>query len=237
MALVRGGIVLPHVQRFADAVSKATGAESFGTYPGHSPTIDRALDIFVPTTSRTLGDAICAFALANIDRFGVDYVVYRQRIYNPEIATYWRAMEDRGSPTANHFDHVHVSFEATAPGPDPEPVPPIPPTKEPEVSKVAYPLTVESGERRRLPILAIGGGFGWTRASVTFASSGVDVRHAVVGPNVRTIDQLAPQPGASARRFVGRSYVDLNAGDEWIEIEIDEVNGGALDLYVEASDG
>lgn len=236
-ALVRGGTVLPHVQRFADAVSKATGADSFGTYAGHDPSIERALDIFVPTTSRDLGDAIAAFAIANLDRFGVWYLIYRQRIYNPKIATYWRAMEDRGSPTANHMDHVHVSFEATAaPVPDPDPVIPTPTPKEPDVSKVAYPLSVDAGERRRLPVLAIGGGFGWARASVTFASTGVDVRRAVVGPNVRPIDHLSPSGVESTHHFDGRWYVDLVAGDEWIEVELDAANGGTLDLYVEASD-
>ncbi len=130
MALVRGGIVRPHVQAFADACSRATGADSFGTYAGHDPSIDRALDIFVPVNSRALGDAICAFALANLDRYGIDYVIYRQRIYNPEIATHWRDMADRGGVTQNHFDHVHISFEPTAakvPDPEPEPTPnPVP---------------------------------------------------------------------------------------------------------------
>ncbi len=126
-ALVRGGTVRPHVQAFADAVSEATGAASFGTYNGHDPSIDLALDIFVPVNSRTLGDAICAFALANLERFGTDYVIYRQRIYNPEVAGYWRDMADRGSPTQNHFDHVHVSFEPTAPAPAPQPPAPPPP--------------------------------------------------------------------------------------------------------------
>lgn len=118
MATVRGGVVLPHVQAFADAVSRATGAESFGTYPDHDPTMDRALDIFVPPDDATLGNAIAAFAIEHLDKYGVDYIIFRQRIYNPEIATYWRQMERRGSATVfdliqNHYNHVHISFEAT----------------------------------------------------------------------------------------------------------------------------
>jgi hypothetical protein len=116
IANIRGGfVVLPHVQAFADAVEEATGADSFGTYAGHDPTPERALDIFVPTTSQELGDAIAAFAIANLDRFGIWYLIYRQRIYNPSIVDHWRDMADRGSLTQNHFDHVHVSFnEAVA---------------------------------------------------------------------------------------------------------------------------
>ena len=148
MVLVRGGPVRQHVQAFANAVSAATGAQSFGTYPGHDPALDRALDIFVPVNSRTLGDAICAFALANLDRFGVDYVIYRQRIYNPEVAGRWRDMADRGSPTQNHFDHVHVSFEATAPARPPDPPTPPPPAAHPPEDAMASPfvlLTYGSG--------------------------------------------------------------------------------------------
>lgn len=124
MATVRGGTVRSHVQAFADACAGATGASSFGTYPGHSPTLDRALDIFVPTTSRTVGDAICDFAQRHQKRYGVDYVIYRQRIWNPDISSAWRAMADRGDLTQNHFDHVHISFEAEgADEPQPEPTP------------------------------------------------------------------------------------------------------------------
>jgi hypothetical protein len=39
-------------------------------------------------------------------------VIWRQRINS---GTGWRAMEDRGSITQNHYDHVHVSFDETAP--------------------------------------------------------------------------------------------------------------------------
>lgn len=115
------------------------------------------------------------------------------------------------------------------------PDPPIPP-KEPEVSKVAYPLEVLSGESRRLPILAIGGGFGWTRVSVTFASEGVDVQKAVVGPNERAILGLAPEGPETSRHFVGREYVDLEPGDEWLQIELAASPAGVIDLYVEAAD-
>lgn len=127
MALVRGGKVRPHVQAFADAVTEATGVQSIGTYPGHSPSIDRALDLFVPVNSTAVGNAICAFALKHQARFGVRYVIYRREIWHREDPT-WRWMADRGGPTQNHVDHVHVSFEPTAMArPQPPPVVPAPP--------------------------------------------------------------------------------------------------------------
>ena len=39
-------------------------------------------------------------------------MIWRQRI---NLGEGWRDMADRGSITQNHNDHVHVSFEETAP--------------------------------------------------------------------------------------------------------------------------
>ncbi len=41
----------------------------------------------------------------------VGYVIYRQRIASARENWAWRPMEDRGSNTQNHFDHVHVSTD------------------------------------------------------------------------------------------------------------------------------
>jgi hypothetical protein len=61
---------------------------------------------------RATGDSLAACALHNRDALGVSYVIWRQRI---DTGSGFKPMEDRGSPTANHFDHVHVSF-GTTPG-------------------------------------------------------------------------------------------------------------------------
>lgn len=41
----------------------------------------------------------------------VGYVIYQQKIASARDGWAWRPMEDRGSNTANHFDHVHVSTD------------------------------------------------------------------------------------------------------------------------------
>lgn len=121
--------VKPQVQAFADAVEKAMGLNSFGTYAGHEPTADLAVDIFVPVNDPAPGIRVTDFAGAppfgrsgppgpNWDRSAIDYVIFRQHIYNPEISHDWRLMADRGGITQNHFDHVHVSFVATTPQED-----------------------------------------------------------------------------------------------------------------------
>jgi Bacterial SH3 domain len=68
----------------------------------------RALDIMVPNSS--VGDAIAAFAQDNYQALGVSEVIWSQRIWTVERSSDgWRWMEDRGSATANHYDHVHVT--------------------------------------------------------------------------------------------------------------------------------
>jgi hypothetical protein len=55
------------------------------------------------------GDAVAQYVIDNAARFGVEYVIWEQRIFLIG-GSGWTAMEDRGSITANHYDHVHVSF-------------------------------------------------------------------------------------------------------------------------------
>jgi hypothetical protein len=135
--LIAGFEVRPHVQAFADAVRAATRVKSIGTYIGHSPSVDLALDLFHPIGDDELADEICWFAIKALNRgAGIDYIISRQRIFNPEILNDWRWMADRGSPTQNHLDHVHISFEPTAPKPQPEPEPePVPEPEEAEGMK------------------------------------------------------------------------------------------------------
>ncbi|MFI6478903.1 coiled-coil domain-containing protein [Nonomuraea sp. NPDC050663] len=55
----------------------------------------------------TLGDQVAAWAVKNMDKLGVKYVIWKQRINQ---GSGWRAMSDRGGITANHYDHVHISM-------------------------------------------------------------------------------------------------------------------------------
>jgi hypothetical protein len=47
---------------------------------------------------------------ANASKLGVSEVIYSQKIWTVQRSGEgWRGMSDRGSATANHYDHVHVS--------------------------------------------------------------------------------------------------------------------------------
>ena len=71
-------------------------------------TTGRAIDIM--TSDKALGDAIAEFLVANAGEFGLYDVIWWQQIWTQQRSGEgWRAMENRGSATANHYDHVHVA--------------------------------------------------------------------------------------------------------------------------------
>ena len=66
----------------------------------------QALDIMV---SSDLGNDIASYLMANRAELGIEYIIWRQRIWRPATSISWRGMSDRGGATANHMDHVHVT--------------------------------------------------------------------------------------------------------------------------------
>jgi hypothetical protein len=67
----------------------------------------RAIDIMV---SGETGWAIAEFLRANYSALGIEYIIYSQQMWSVERSGEgWRGMSDRGSTTANHYDHVHVT--------------------------------------------------------------------------------------------------------------------------------
>ncbi|MDO2976026.1 hypothetical protein P5V62_16740 [Mycobacteroides abscessus subsp. massiliense] len=73
-----------------------------------------ALDIMVGS-NRELGDRINQFLLQNGQAFGLQYNLWRQTQWNPDGST--SGMDNRGSPTANHMDHVHARVRPGAASP------------------------------------------------------------------------------------------------------------------------
>jgi hypothetical protein len=68
----------------------------------------QALDIM--TSDQSLGDAIAAYLIEHRTELGVSELLWWQRIWTVErMSEGWRPFSDRGSATANHMDHVHVT--------------------------------------------------------------------------------------------------------------------------------
>lgn len=67
----------------------------------------QALDIMV---SGSAGWDVVAYLQAHAGELGITYLIYEQLMWMAGSgADAWEFMADRGSPTANHYDHVHVS--------------------------------------------------------------------------------------------------------------------------------
>jgi cytoskeletal protein RodZ len=102
----------PHVAQVGNhlrtlfAVSSVIGVSNRAGTSDHPTGL--ALDFLVDTAT---GNELAEYVLRNRTEFGVSYVIWRQR-YNDGSG--WSLLEDRGSATANHYDHVHVSFRANA---------------------------------------------------------------------------------------------------------------------------
>ncbi|MFV8214665.1 peptidoglycan-binding protein LysM, partial [Streptococcus pluranimalium] len=106
----------PQVAAYKEEVASRFGITSFSLYrPGsddHGKGL--AVDFMVPVSS-SLGDQVAQDAINNMSSRGISYVIWKQRFYAPYNSIYgpaytWNPMPDRGGVTANHYDHVHVSF-------------------------------------------------------------------------------------------------------------------------------
>ena len=58
---------------------------------------------------------LSAYVAKNMKALGVYYQIWEQRYYMAQNNIYgpantWNLMPDRGGATANHYDHVHISF-------------------------------------------------------------------------------------------------------------------------------
>ncbi|CAJ1503247.1 glycoside hydrolase [[Mycobacterium] holstebronense] len=72
-----------------------------------------AIDVMIPDyhseAGILLGDQIAGYALANAQRWGVNHVIWRQKIYPGVGGGNWTS--DYGNETANHYDHVHIATD------------------------------------------------------------------------------------------------------------------------------
>jgi hypothetical protein len=106
--LANVGGMTPNAIAVINAVkAEFPGSGPFGGYRPGDPLdhgTGHAVDIMCGTAE---GNEIASFVQANAGALNVKYVIWRQRIWYPGGS--WQGMEDRGSATANHYDHVHVS--------------------------------------------------------------------------------------------------------------------------------
>ena len=107
----------PQAEAFRQEIAAKFGITNIGGYREGDPEDHGkglAVDVMVPTNSE-LGDQVAQYAIDNMDRAGISYIIWKQQFYMPVNNIYgpantWNQMPDRGDDTANHNDHVHISF-------------------------------------------------------------------------------------------------------------------------------
>ena len=112
----------PHTKKMKVALAKKFGITSFSLFragdddgTGHGHNSGMAVDFMVPVNSAQ-GDQLAEYLTKHMDELGVYYIIWKQRFYMPQQNIYgpantWNLMSNRGGVTANHYDHVHVSFK------------------------------------------------------------------------------------------------------------------------------
>jgi len=112
----------PHTKKMKVALAKKFGIKSFSLFragdddgTGHGHNSGMAVDFMVPVNSAQ-GDQLAEYLTKHMDELGVYYIIWKQKYYMTQNNIYgpantWNIMPDRGGVTANHYDHVHVSFK------------------------------------------------------------------------------------------------------------------------------
>jgi hypothetical protein len=131
-----GDGILPGSRALYDQLlAEHPGAEIGGYRPpgdGYDEHANGALDFM------TTDDAQAAKVREQAFAAGAPYVIWKQQQWNPDGSV--SKMEDRGDPTQNHFDHVHIApLPATPP---PAPAAPLTPAK----TKTTAPTTRAAGK-------------------------------------------------------------------------------------------
>lgn len=118
----------PHVAQMKKFLGAKFGINSFSLFrpgdsdgTGHGHGDGLAIDLMLPVGTTGIntgdkGDEISKYLAANMHALGIEYIIWEQQFFSPFPSWYGPAytwgnfMDDRGSITQNHYDHVHISF-------------------------------------------------------------------------------------------------------------------------------
>ncbi len=110
-----------HAKKMKVALAKKFGITNFSMFragdddgTGHGHNTGMSVDFMVPVGSAK-SDELAEYITKNMKELVIYYVIWKQRFYMLQSNIYgpantWNLMPDCGGATANHYDHVHVSF-------------------------------------------------------------------------------------------------------------------------------
>lgn len=93
-------------------VKEVGGWRPSDPYPDHPS--GRAADIMMPNggtgTDVRLGNEIAKYFQKHAKEYGIYYMLWRQQMWKAgDPVGDWTSVSDRGDPTSNHMDHVHIT--------------------------------------------------------------------------------------------------------------------------------
>jgi len=102
------GLTSRGITLYRSACAAFPALSAYGGLDGHGEhSTGNAIDFMV--TDPALGQALADWARAHAAELGVYDIIWAQHIWTPARGGEgWRPMSDRGSATANHYDHVHI---------------------------------------------------------------------------------------------------------------------------------
>lgn len=120
------GLWKPWVQTAVQKFNSLWPSTSLGTYPGHDPDRSLATDLMIPgyTTAagKAFGWAVAKEIWSMADELGIWYVIFDAKIISKTPGKgYWKTYYPTAKAiaasrdSAYHYNHVHVSWYATAP--------------------------------------------------------------------------------------------------------------------------
>lgn len=93
---------------FGDRLEVIGGWRAYDPYPDHPS--GRAIDIMIPNywtpEGTALADEIWFWIHDHAAEYGLNSMIHRKTYWQTD--GYWYEMEDRGSDTQNHMDHIHA---------------------------------------------------------------------------------------------------------------------------------
>ena len=98
---------------------RVRGVKLVSSYPGHSPSASRAIDVMVNLkgscrSGRKNGNDVARYFMRHARQHNVQYIIWKNSYWastsRPTKFRNWRHGMSGGNCTTRHYDHVHVSF-------------------------------------------------------------------------------------------------------------------------------
>ncbi|MET0998413.1 MAG: SH3 domain-containing protein [Marmoricola sp.] len=105
---IEGGLQPAAVRTYRAVCNAFPELSAYGGQDGHGEHVNgQAIDFMVPSSS--VGQRVADYLFAHRAEFDLFDIIWSQHIWTIERSGEgFRSMSDRGSATANHYDHVHI---------------------------------------------------------------------------------------------------------------------------------